>query len=310
MSSLSKLAIDWEILFKDDFVFEESKNLSSLTTLKLMAHAPLIIIRSRECLSHILKSLTDNKITYNIIGKGSNIICDNSDMPYVLLDFMVDRAILEKFANRYILPGSVPISLLTSAAMKLSLDGWEVFTGIPGTLAGSVAMNAGTNLGEIGSLIKTVWVVKPNGDDYKYTVDADSFCYRGNSFLKDGEVIWQVEITSSGKKSDQENNIREYLKKRKESQPLDKATCGCIFKNHISVNTCRAGLFIDIMGLSGFELEGLKISHKHANFMEHSGGAEYKTFIDMMKLLEDELLLNYGITFKREFQVLGSAADA
>jgi UDP-N-acetylmuramate dehydrogenase len=195
--------------------------------------------------------------------------------------------------------------VLTSAAMRHNIADWEVFTGIPGTLGGSVFMNAGTNLGEIGNLIKRVWIVTRNGNHLEKKLSQDDFSYRGSKFLAEGEIIWQVEITSHNTKERQREVISKYLQKRRSQQPLDQATCGCTFKNYTKGNTCRAGLFIDIMGLSGFGMNGLKVSNQHANFIEHHGGANVEEFFFLVDQIKEELLLNYGISFEEEFQVLG-----
>lgn len=310
MSLLSKLAIQWNTLFEGEFDLRENEDMSSFTTLSLEVRAPLIIIKSVRSLSEILKTLSKQNIKYQIIGKGSNSICvDSKTSPYLLLDLPFDRSVLASVEKSYILPASLPLSLLTSAAMRLDIGGWEIFTGIPGTLGGSVFMNAGTNLGEIGSLITKVWFVTAGGEQKVLELTPDDFSYRKNNFMKSGDVIWQVEIKSLGVIQGQSEGIQEYLRKRKENQPLDKSTCGCIFKNYTQGTTCRAGQFIDIMGLQGLGKKGLKVSNRHANFIEHHGDAQFEEFRWLVDQLKEELLLNYGIIFEEEFQVLGNCLN-
>ena len=95
--------------------------------------------------------------------------------------------------------------------------------------------------------------------------------------------------------------IREYLHKRTRSQPLDKSTCGCVFKN-FSKN-CRAGKFLDILGLKGFTYNGITISPVHANFMENSGMGSSTDFLKMVDIINEEVYLQFGIRFELEVKL-------
>ena len=92
---------------------------------------------------------------------------------------------------------------------------------------------------------------------------------------------------------------------RNRTQPLKEWTCGCIFKNHHDPHsdvTCRAGLFIDIIGLKGLTIKNLKISPKHANFMENSSESSYEDVIQMISVLQKELKLQFGVSFETEVE--------
>ncbi len=283
-------------------------DLHNYTTLKLSVLGSLITISSLEGLQQVLRDLSQENINYFILGRGSNVVCTNSKSNvFLLLDFPLDREYLNSYRESYLLPASCPLSLLTSVAIRYGLKGWEVFTGIPGNLGGSVAMNAGTALGEIGKLIRKVAVVTPRGELKEYEKTMLKFSYRKNTFLLPGECIYQVEIEHLGQDREISESIKSYLRKRKEQQPLDKNSCGCVFKNKKEEN-CNypAGMFIDRLGLSGLGVGSLKVSNKHANFIEHQGGASYTEFMHLVEMLQDELLLNYGINFEPEFQFLGN----
>ena len=102
------------------------------------------------------------------------------------------------------------------------------------------------------------------------------------------------------------SDIKEYLKKRNESQPLWASTCGCIFKNaerpvsSKKLATCRAGEFIDIMGLKGFQMDQVRVSPLHANFMENRGGADHSSMVKAINFVKEELKLQFGIDFETE----------
>lgn len=285
---------------KDQINFMEKVDLRNLTTMKLGGTGLLIILKSLEALQELLPKLVKEKINYNLLGIGANQVL-KGDILYLKLQFPFDRKFLNKIHDEYPLPASVPLSLLTNHAKKFSLNKWEYLTGIPATLGGAVFMNAGIAQGEICTLVKSVKLVEKSGAIREVIIDKSSFSYRKNNFVENGEVIYEVTLKNLGINEDIPKIIENYLEKRTASQPWKDKTCGCVFKNYSK--TCRAGHFIDIMGLKGFTYRGIKISHLHGNFFVNGSDAsieEFLTFIDLVKL---ELKLQYNLEFELEVQV-------
>ncbi len=162
-------------------------------------------------------------------------------------------------------------------------------------------MNAGTNLGEIATLVKSVKMVNSQGELKVVPVNGSMFSYRKNLFLKPGDVIVEVTLITSGVDAAISAKIREYLQWRTTTQPLTEKTCGCTFKNLSKDQS--AGRLIDKVGLKGFQYKGLKISNKHANFIENSGEeATFTDFTYFANMIKEELYINYGILFELEIQ--------
>lgn len=295
-----------KIINHPDVLIEIDKDLKKFSTMRLDARGDLITVKSVEGLKHALLALTKNNIEYRVLGWGANVLLPAlADRPYIQLDFEFDRSVFESPKNEYILPGSVSLATLTSHANKFGLKGWEVFTGIPATLGGAIFMNAGTNLGEIGSIIKEVKLITKNGEEKSVIIDKTSFTYRHNHFVESGDVIYQARLIHFGIDESISKKIREYLEMRTRTQPLKEWTCGCIFKNHHNIDsgvTCRAGLFIDIMGLKGLTIKNLQISPKHANFMENRGESSYEDVMQMITVLQKEMKLQYGVDFETEVE--------
>ncbi len=123
--------------------------------------------------------------------------------------------------------------------------------------------------------------------------------------MEPGDIIYQARLIHFGIEEAISKKIRDYLEMRNRTQPLKEWTCGCVFKNHHDLNrgvTCRAGLFIDIMGLKGLSYKNLKISPKHANFMENSGESSQEDVLKMISVLQKELKLQTGVTFETEVE--------
>jgi UDP-N-acetylmuramate dehydrogenase len=285
---------------------ELDKDLKKYSTMRLDATGNLITVKTLDALKKITKRLTDNNISYRTLGWGANLLLPiHSKDPYLQLDFAFEKNILDNAQTEYLLPASVSLATLTSHANKFGLKGWEVFTGIPASLGGAIFMNAGTNLGEISTIVKEVYLVTKNGEEKLIKIDKHSFNYRKNNFVDHGDVIYQARLIHLGIDEAISKKIREYLEMRTRTQPLKEWTCGCIFKNFHDLDrgvTCRAGLFIDIMGMKGFSIKNLQISPKHANFMENRGVSTDEDVKRMIGLLQKEIKLQTGVSFEPEVE--------
>ncbi len=287
----------------DGLEINYDQDLTKFSTIKLQSTGNLVVVKNEVTLTKFIKKIKKTKFKYKILGWGANILLPEK-LPWIAiqLKFDFDKSYLDKVQDIYELPASVSLAVLTSAASKLGLKGWEVFTGIPASLGGAIFMNAGTNLGEIGSLVTEVKFLDINGEIKIHIVDGKSFSYRKNNFLKDGEIVLSAKLKHFGVDEELKNEIRDYLEKRNKSQPMNQNTCGCIFKNSsLGEISCRAGHYVDIIGMKGFTLGGVRVSHKHGNFLENFGGSSYSETMQLMKLLQAELRLQFGVDF--EFEV-------
>lgn len=287
-------------------LLEESKDLKKYSTMRLNAIGDLITVKNIEALKKTLLVLYKHKVDYRVLGWGANVLLpERSAMPYLQLDFEFDKSQLDAPRDEYQLPASVTLATLTSHANKFGLKGWEVFTGIPASLGGAIFMNAGTNLGEIATLISEVKLVTRQGEEKLIKIDGNSFSYRRNHFMQEGDVIVEARLKHFGIDPAISTKIKDYLEMRTRTQPLKEWTCGCIFKNYQDLDrnvTCRAGQFIDIMGLKGLTYKNLQVSPKHANFMENKGDSSYEDVLVMIKILQKEMKLQYGVSFAPEVE--------
>jgi UDP-N-acetylmuramate dehydrogenase len=280
---------------------KENVNLATLTTFKLQGLGNLIIVHDINSLVELVTCFKQNNIKYRMIGWGANQVL-SSDLQEVLikLEFSFDSNYFDQIRSEYNIPASVGLNQLTSHALKFGLIGWEVLTGIPASLGGAIYMNAGTALGEISSILKSVTILKADGSIVEHLVDKNSFSYRKNYFVEVGDVIVSAKILNKGTDPEISKKINEYLSYRKSTQPLSTKNCGCVFKNP---KPYSAGALIDLMGLKGIGINGLKVSNKHANFMENDGKANAEDFHQLVKLINTEMMMNFGIEFELEVKV-------
>ncbi len=296
------MSLEEELKQLSDIVFLPQHDLTSFTTFRLFSRGDLIEIKSVSALQKILPLLKKYQKPYLVVGWGANQILPAECKQIILhLSLPFDGSLLNEKQEEYTLPASLGLNHLTAHAVKFALKGWEVFTGIPASLGGAIYMNAGTNLGEIGNLIKKVTLVTPEGNIREEVIRSGSFSYRHNHFVKAGEVIVGATMIHHGVDESIPQRIREYLEYRKRSQPLATKNCGCVFKNPLK--ELPAGRLIDSLGLKGLRSGNLRISEKHANFIENTGEANWDQFSALISTIKHQMDHFYGIEFELEVKI-------
>ena len=290
----------------DGIEIELDKDLRTFSTLQLAAVGDLIVVKKIESLKKLLTFFHMLNVDYEILGNGSNILLpEKGEKPFIKIELDYDASIFNEIKNFYEVPASVPLQKLTAKAIKFNLSGWEVFTGIPASLGGAIAMNAGTSLGEICEILEEVTIVTKHGKVVQRKLNKDDFSYRKNHFLNPGDIIVSAKLTHHGSIEGIGEKIKKYLHLRTETQPLWEKTCGCTFKNLQRMVqgesvTCRAGQFIDKIGLKGFQHKNLRVSPKHANFIENLGGATREEFLELVEIINSKVKEEDGFTFDTE----------
>jgi UDP-N-acetylmuramate dehydrogenase len=284
-------------------------DLKKHSTMKLDAKGDLIVIKSIKALKVLLKYLYKEELQYLVLGWGANqIFPPRSPLPYLKLSLPFDFTFFDNAHESYKLPANISLAKLTAHASRFGLKGWEAFTGIPATLGGAIVMNAGTGLGEIGPLIKTVRLISSEGEERLIETNESSFIYRSNNFIRSGEVIVEAEMIHYGQDKSVAAKIKKYLEYRNSTQPMKANTCGCMFKNSfidtgVEKLTCRAGHSVDILGLKGFLHEGLRVNTIHGNFLENLGGASSLNVQEALSYLQREMQLHLGVSFEPEIKI-------
>ena len=286
----------------EECIFQQDIDLTKYTTFKLASHGDLVEVQSVTALQRLLPLFKQHQKKYLVVGWGANqILPAQCEEVIVYLNFPIDPREFDNPKDQYTLPASLGLNHLTSHAVKFGLKGWEIFTGIPASLGGAIFMNAGTNLGEIGRLIKSVQLVTPEGELREEVIHENSFSYRKNHFVRPGEVIVGATMVHFGIDLAITQKIKDYLEYRKSTQPLATKNCGCVFKNPLK--DLPAGKLIDLLQLKGVGVGELRISSKHGNFMENTGKANWDQFQTLVKLIKFEMDHFYGIEFELEVKI-------
>tara|TARA_Y100000768_G_scaffold380246_1_gene357091 strand:+ start:12869 stop:13753 length:885 start_codon:yes stop_codon:yes gene_type:complete len=285
----------------NDITWFEKINLEKYTTIKLGQIGDLVEVRSLEALKLQTQKIHELNYKIRLVGWGANqVLHKTENIVFLKLDFPFDKKYLSEYREVYDLPASVGLNQLTATAIRHGLKGWEVFTGIPASLGGAICMNAGTSLGEIGELVESVEVLTRKGRVERRRLSSKDFSYRKNNFLKTDEIILSVVLRHKGQDPNLAQKIKDYLQYRKNTQPLGTKNCGSVFKN---LDNFKAGQTIDSLGLKGIGSDDLKVSLKHANFIENSGNATSSDFVELTDFIKEEIERCTGQKFELEVKI-------
>ncbi|MGE4107863.1 MAG: UDP-N-acetylmuramate dehydrogenase [Bacteriovoracia bacterium] len=268
----------------------------------------LVIPRSIAELDTLGAEIARTGEPYFILGKGSNVLASDQGFSGTVLKLAKLDMTVEPRDGRVFTGASVPISTLLRHAGEKGWGGFEFLSGIPGSVGGAVAMNAGTHLGETKDLVERVhyWHA---GTLREATGSELKFSYRANHFLPAGAIVVAAEWAL---RADDPARVRsaidETLQRRKGTQPIDLPSCGSVFKNPRE-HGMHAWQVIEKLGLRGHRIGGAQFSEKHANFIVNQGGAKAQDVYRLIQTAKARAKTELGIDLQEEVKYLGVFVD-
>lgn len=195
-------------------------------------------------------------------------------------------------------------SKLAKQAAKAGLKGAAFLAGIPGTLGGALAMNAGAHGAETWDFVSAVTTIDKHGQLRQRPISDFDVSYR-HVALPDGEWFVAAEMTfEQGDAKAESALIRELLKKRNASQPTNQPCAGSVFRNPPGD---FAGRLIETSDLKGLTVGGASVSTKHANFIVNDGTATAADIENLIKLVQQKVEDLQGIRLTPEVHIIGEA---
>jgi UDP-N-acetylmuramate dehydrogenase len=182
------------------------------------------------------------------------------------------------------------------------MTGAENMSGIPGTVGGALAMNAGAFGTEIGMLTEEIDLLGPDGSVFTVKGADAGFSYRRTAAVRGNIVLGGKFLLEEGNRAESEALRRDILRRRASKQPLEYPSCGSVFKRP---EGHYAGELIERCGLKGKRIGGAMVSEKHANFIVNIGGAtgsDIKNLIEEIKLI---VLKETGVQLEEEVKYIG-----
>ena len=276
-------------------------NLACLTSFKIGGAAKYFLeARNINQLQEALFFAKQTGIPVFILGSGSNILISDSGLSGLVIKLSGKFFRQIRSQGVYLESGAgIKLSRLILYAKDNGLSGLEFLTGIPGTLGGSLAGNAGAWGKSIGQLVRDVHVLDHHGKLKLLKAGKLKFTYRKSNL--DKYVIISAKLKLSRLNKDAiVLAMREYVLQRKNTQNNNLPSAGCIFKNP---GKYTAGRLIDVCGLKGRQKGGAVISKSHANFILNKGQAKSKDVLFLMDLMQKKVKTRFKVDLRPEIKI-------
>jgi UDP-N-acetylmuramate dehydrogenase len=257
---------------------------------------------SPEALEGLLALLRESGWPWMMLGGGSNTVFTDAGFPGVVVTLGREfRRIAEGPGPGQLTAGAAAsLSSVTNAAKRAGLTGLEWAAGVPGTLGGALAGNAGTAAGDICSLAEAVDVIDAAGRRLTRRRGAFDFGYRTSALA--GDTILRAALAlTPGDPVEIQQRTEQALGKRW-TQPVGLRCSGCAFKNPPGDH---AGRLIDQAGLKGLRVGGAYVSPEHANFIINDGTATAGDIQALTARIREEIRRRHGIELESEIRMVG-----
>lgn len=277
--------------------------LSGHTTMKIGGPAgAFITIQTADELQELIGLFLRGGIRFAVMGGGSNYVCSDAGFDGAVLCFGAGFSRVSIEAGGAIAGAATSFRRLVEETLDAGLVGLEVFGGIPGTVGGAVAMNAGTRTVWVDDFIESVEVCTFDGTISTLRYEDIDWGYRYSS-LRDECFILSVTFKGlhAGDTEAARAVMREAFAHRKSTQPLTEPNAGSVFRNPQGHS---AGRLIEACGLKGLCVGGARVSKIHANFIVNTGGATSQDVEQLIGIVQEKVFNTYGVRLKTEIRFL------
>lgn len=277
----------------------ENERLAARTTLRVGGLAEYFVeAESLRDVAETVNAARDAGLPLHVLGGGSNLLIADAGVSGVVLSLHGMKKI-RVFGSKVQVQAGANLSALIARCSAEGVAGPQSLAGIPGSVGGALAMNAGGRYGEIADYVERVIWINPRGElESRYREEID-FGYR-ISELREGVVIEAVLQGSPGNKAELVAKAREILQQKLAAQPYSEFSAGCAFKNPKGGS---AGLMIDRAGCKGLRVGGAAVSERHGNFIINTGDARADDVLELMRQVRLRVYEVHGIELQPEVQL-------
>jgi UDP-N-acetylmuramate dehydrogenase len=299
---------DWlSDIFGERVAFDEP--LARYTSWKIGGPADAFVtVHDENELAELMRFCLRRRMAWWIIGAGSNVLVGDGGVRGVVLrlagDFATARVRVDDGRVVVEAGGSADMALVTAKAATAGAVGIGSLAGIPGTVGGSLRMNAGTDR-EIGEFVREVWVQSPSRPEPHST--NVRYLYRRSTLERD-VVVSRVTLEFDGTTArDVRSEMQTRLVRRKRTQPIALPNAGSCFRNPPGTAAAR---LIEAAGAKGWREGGAEVSTLHANFINNLGGATARDVATLLARVRRAVRDRSNVELQLEVHLVGVFIDA
>ncbi|MCI5938071.1 MAG: UDP-N-acetylmuramate dehydrogenase [Eubacterium sp.] len=286
-------------------IIKEQEMLKEHTTFRIGGPADFYLIpESAEQVQEAVAFAGEKGLPYYVIGKGSNILFGDKGFRGVVIEIGKGMAAIENKGDGIVVAGAgISMSAMAVKLAEWNLTGFEFAGGIPGTLGGGIAMNAGAYGGEIKDCIQSAVVLTREGKIITKRLEELELGYRSSSILRDEQIVLQGTFQfAAGEKEKIQNEMRELNARRRDKQPLEFPSAGSTFKRPEGY---FAGKLIQDAGLAGYRVGDAMVSDKHCGFVVNCGNATAAEVKQLIEQVQKKIQTEFDVLLEPEVRLVG-----
>ncbi len=293
-------------LFKGEIKFDEP--MSAHTSLKIGGPVEIMVFPDDPVsLKNVLLAAEREKIRLFVFGGGTNLLVEDKGVEGIAVSLKAFRDIEftkeTEDGNVVLYVGSgAPLAALLHFAQSNGYSGLESLAGIPGYIGGAVYMNAGSFGTEMKDVILSVALMNMQGEITILEKDKIGLSYRSSNIPESSFILGSNIILKRDNPEEVTRRSKEFLKKKRITQPLGESSAGCVFKNP---EGDTAGRLIDAAGCKGIRIGDIEVSKVHANYFINKGRGTCRDFIELMETVKMKVKDYKGIELVPEIKIIG-----
>jgi UDP-N-acetylmuramate dehydrogenase len=264
----------------------------------------LLFPKDAQELGTVIRYARREHIPILILGKGTNLIVRDKGIRGWVISLTQGMQKIQLEGDAIDAEAGVSLKRLVQFSIQRNLTGLEPFFGIPGSVGGGLAMNAGAWGVEMKDVLLSMTLMNEKGQPIERPRYRMKFSYRGLSIRPTWIILKGRFCLKKGNKEEILRHVKSYSEIRKKTQPLDYPSAGSIFKNPAEG---PAGKWIEEAGLKGVRVGQAMVSDRHANFIINLGKATAQEVIQLMECVERKIYAEKGIFLEREVRVVGES---
>ena len=283
----------------------EQEPLKAHTTFRIGGPARYYLVPENEDeIKKALEFAREKNLPFYILGKGSNMLFSDEGYDGVIIEIGKGMEEIEIHEDGSVnAQAGISMACMASKLAVAGLTGFEFASGIPGTLGGGIAMNAGAYGGEIKDCIRRAKVLTPEGDLLILEKDELELGYRTSAIQKKAYLVLEGEFAfEHGDIETIQAKMKELNQRRRDKQPLEYPSAGSTFKRpegHF------AGKLIEDAGLRGYRVGDAQVSEKHCGFVVNRGQATAAEVAQLIRDVQNKVMDQYGVMLEPEVRMIG-----
>lgn len=280
------------------------EKMSKHTSFKIGGEADVFVVpQSIDELKLLIKYLRENNIIYYIVGRGTNLLVSDKGLRGCVVNIGSELSKIKVRGTKLEAEAGAQMIQIADEALNNGLTGFEQLSGIPGTIGGAIAMNAGAYGRNIDELVISCDVINENNKIVTINKKDLDFSYRHSIIGEKDYIVTKVSLRlTEGNKDDILSKMNQIKNIRNSNQPMEYPSAGSVFKRP---ENSYASKLIEESGLKGERVGDAQVSEKHSGFIINLGNATEKDVYKLITKIQKTIKTYYNIDLETEIKMWG-----